>query len=105
MIDTLQALAIARRAAEAEGWAFVEPVKCDLRKSWRGAPMRWDIRTNAGRRGAIARFVIELRELRGHDTEVRPLLETIYLSDRCLVTSFQTVSIWRSSCSNSTGGL
>ena len=62
MIDEAQALAIARHAAEAEGWAFVEPVKCDLRKSWRGVPMRWDIRTNAGRRGAIARFAIDAQD-------------------------------------------
>jgi hypothetical protein len=62
MIEELQALAIARHAAEAEGWAFVEPVKCALRKSWRGVPLRWEIRTNAGRLGAIARFVIDARD-------------------------------------------
>ena len=59
MIDEAQVFAIARRAAE--GWAFVEPVKRELRKSWRGVPMRWEIRTNSGRRGAIARFVIDAR--------------------------------------------
>ena len=59
MIDRAQAIAIARATAEAEHWAFVEPIKCELRKTWRGAPSRWMIRTNAGRHGAIARFVID----------------------------------------------
>src|SRR5271166_2998883 len=38
-------------------------------------------------------------------TELHPSAETLDLSDRALVVSFQTVSSWRSSASNSTGGL
>jgi len=38
-------------------------------------------------------------------TELHPSAETLDLSDRGLVVSFQTLSSWRSSASNSTGGL
>jgi hypothetical protein len=58
MIDEATVVQIAREAAQAEGWAFVEPVECVLRRDWRGRGVRWEIRTNAGRFGAIARFVI-----------------------------------------------
>ena len=37
--------------------------------------------------------------------ELHPSAETLDLSDRGLVVSFQTLSSWRSSASNSTGGL
>ena len=37
--------------------------------------------------------------------ELHPSAETLDLSDRALVVSFQTISSWRSSASNSTGGL
>jgi len=37
--------------------------------------------------------------------ELHPLSETLDLRDRVLVMSFQTVSSWRSSASNSAGGL
>jgi hypothetical protein len=59
MIDEQTATSIARAAAEKEGWAFADPVRCVLRRTWRGAPSRWEIRTNDGRRGSIARFVID----------------------------------------------
>ncbi len=41
----------------------------------------------------------------GIHIELHPSAETLDLSDRALVVSFQTVSSWRSSASNSTGGL
>ena len=41
----------------------------------------------------------------GDTCELHPSAETLDLSDRALVVSFQTVSSWRSSASNSTGGL
>ena len=59
MIDESQAIEVCRQEAEAQGWAFVEPVDCHLRKTWRGAPKHWDVRTNAGHLGAIARFVVD----------------------------------------------
>src|SRR5260370_1194914 len=37
--------------------------------------------------------------------ELHPSAETLDMSDKALVVSFQTVSSWRSSASNSTGGL
>jgi hypothetical protein len=59
MINEAEAIAIARAAADAEGWAFVEPVATTLRRPWFGGGGRWEIRTNARRLGAIARFVID----------------------------------------------
>ena len=41
----------------------------------------------------------------GLSNELHPSAETLDLSDRALVVSFQTVSSWRSSASNSTAGL
>jgi hypothetical protein len=58
MIDEAQAIQIARDAALAEGWGFSEPFECVLRRSWFGKATRWEIRSNAGSRGTIARFVI-----------------------------------------------
>ena len=51
------------------------------------------------------RSVAHDRQKREKSSELHPLAETLDLSDRALVVSFQTVSVWRSSASNSTGGL
>lgn len=59
MIDERQAIELARAAANSEGWAFAEPIACELRKSWTGKPMYWTIRSNAINRGSNARFVID----------------------------------------------
>lgn len=59
LIDQTQAIALARAMADAEGWAFAEPVACELRKSGAGKPMHWTIRTNARGLGTIVRFVID----------------------------------------------
>ena len=44
-------------------------------------------------------------EFAGQPGELHPSGETLDLSDSGLVVSYQTVSVWRSSASNSTGGL
>jgi hypothetical protein len=59
VIDEQAALAIARSAAQAEGWAFPEPVRIVLRKDWLGRAKRWEIQSGAGRRGTAGRFVID----------------------------------------------
>ena len=59
MIDESEAVSLARAAAEKEGWSFVEPVAATFRRPWFGQGGRWEIRTNAVGRGAMARFVID----------------------------------------------
>ncbi|KQW59280.1 hypothetical protein [Variovorax sp. Root411] len=60
MIDEKDAIALARAAAMAAGWAFVEPVQARLRKPWFGkGAARWEINSNAMAFGARARFVID----------------------------------------------
>ncbi len=59
MIDEAAAIAIARATAKQEGWSFVEPVAATLRRVWSGSGGRWEIRTHAMGRGAMARFVID----------------------------------------------
>lgn len=60
MIGPDQAVAVARARAEANRWFFSEPVRCELRRGWFGSESRYEIETNAGRRGTKARFVIEV---------------------------------------------
>ena len=62
MIDERAALAIARAEAAALGWAFVDPVDCALRRTWLGKPRSWTIRSNSGKKGAIARFSIDAND-------------------------------------------
>jgi hypothetical protein len=59
MIDKSAAIALARAAAEKEGWSFVEPVAATLRRAWSGDGGRWEIHSNACVRGTRARFIID----------------------------------------------
>jgi hypothetical protein len=59
MIDRDSALAIARKRAAENGWAFGEPVQVVHRRGWFGRGERFEIETNAGNRGTKARFVID----------------------------------------------
>lgn len=58
MIDSSEAMRIARERAAANGWPFGEPVEVRLRRGWFGGDDRYDVETNAGRRGTKARFTI-----------------------------------------------
>ena len=62
MIDQVEAIAIARLAADKEGWGFAEPVIAHLRRSGSGQLDRWEIWTNGLNRGTKARFVIDARD-------------------------------------------
>jgi hypothetical protein len=59
MIDASTALKIARARADQRGWAFAEPVQVQHRRHWFGSGGRYEVETNAGRRGTKARFVID----------------------------------------------
>jgi len=59
MIDKSAAIALARAAAEREGWSFVEPVAATLRRAWSGEGGRWEIHSNAAVRGTRARFIVD----------------------------------------------
>jgi hypothetical protein len=59
MIEREQAIAIARERAEANGWGFADPVDAVFRRGWFGSASRFQIETNAGRRGTKAIFVID----------------------------------------------
>jgi hypothetical protein len=59
MIDKSDAIALARAAAEKEGWSFIEPTAATLRRAWSGGGGRWEIHTNAAVRGTRARFIID----------------------------------------------
>jgi hypothetical protein len=54
-----QAVAIARRTAEQEGWAWVDPPLATLRKGWSGRSGRWEIFSNARALGAKVRVVLD----------------------------------------------
>ncbi len=58
MISKDDAIEIARQRAAENGWAFVEPLDVVERRSWRGEPLRFEIETNAGKRGTKARFTV-----------------------------------------------
>ncbi len=61
MIDRDQAVEIARKRAAEKKWAFVEPLNVVIRRSWLGAISRFEIETNAGKRGTKVRFVIDAK--------------------------------------------
>lgn len=61
MIEQDQAIEIARDRASEKGWAFVEPLEVVIRRSWFGGISRFEIETNAGKRGTKARFVIDAK--------------------------------------------
>lgn len=54
------AIQIARERAEANGWAFSEPLALVHRRAWFGwGRCRFEIETKAGKRGTKAHFVID----------------------------------------------
>lgn len=60
MIEREAAIEIARARAHANGWSFVEPLEVVVRRRWlSGAALRFEITTNAGKRGTKARFVVD----------------------------------------------
>ena len=59
MIKRDEAIEIARKRAEHNGWAFVEPLGVLHRRGWTGGAGRFEIETNAGKLGSKARFVID----------------------------------------------
>jgi hypothetical protein len=59
MIEQSDAIEIARARALERGWAFAEPVDVVHRRGWLGQSDRFEIETNAGKRGTKARFVID----------------------------------------------
>ncbi len=54
-----EAVDIARRVAEQEGWAWVEPTLADLRRPWFGRGGRWEIFSHRLGLGAKVRVVID----------------------------------------------
>ncbi len=61
MIEQDQAIKIARERAATNGWAFAEPLEVVIRRGWLGGINRYEIVTNAGKRGTKARFVIDAK--------------------------------------------
>jgi anaerobic selenocysteine-containing dehydrogenase len=59
MIDRETAIEIARKHAAERGWGFGEPVEVISRRGWFGGAVRYEIKTNAGKRGTNGRFVID----------------------------------------------
>lgn len=60
MIDRVTAVEIARTRAAQNGWAFTEPLDIVERRPWFGRSItRFEIQTNAGKRGTKARFTID----------------------------------------------
>jgi hypothetical protein len=59
MIEQNQAIEIARDRASEKGWAFAEPLAVVIRRGWLGGVSRFEIETNADKRGTKARFVID----------------------------------------------
>lgn len=71
MIESVEAIAVARARAEARKWSWREPVSCELRRGWFGSNGRYEIWTNAGMLGTKARFTI--------DAETGAILEEGYI--------------------------
>lgn len=61
MIERADAIEIARKRAAEKDWAFAEPLEVVIRRGWLGGVIRFEIETNAGKRGTKARFVIDAR--------------------------------------------
>ena len=59
MIEGTEAVEIARARATEKGWAFAEPVAVVHRRGWLGQADRFEIETNAGKRGTKARFTVD----------------------------------------------
>lgn len=59
MIDREEALAIARRRADANGWGIVEPLVVTERRGWNGTIRHFDVVSDPARRGTKVRFRIE----------------------------------------------
>lgn len=61
MIERAAAIDIARKRASEKGWAFAEPIDAVTRRGWFGGVVRFEIETNAGKRGTKARFVVDAK--------------------------------------------
>ena len=59
MIERAAAIEIARSLAAEKGWGFAEPIEVVHRRGWFGQADRFEIKTNAGKLGTKARFVID----------------------------------------------
>ena len=59
MLNEKDAVDLARRSAQQLGWAWVEPARATLRRPWFGKGGTWEVCSNAGRLGAMARIVID----------------------------------------------
>jgi hypothetical protein len=71
-VTEVEAISIARAAAEQEGWAWVEPALATFRQRWFGKGGKWEIFSNAKGLGAKARVVV--------DAETGAVLEKGYVS-------------------------
>jgi hypothetical protein len=58
MIGKDEAVALAQEAAQAAGWAWVDPVDISWRSNWFGKRGKWEILTNAKGLGAKIRIVV-----------------------------------------------
>lgn len=61
MIERTAAIDIARKRALEKGWAFAEPLEVVTRRGWFGGIIRFEVETNAGKRGTKARFVVDAK--------------------------------------------
>lgn len=67
-----EAVEIARRVAEQEGWAWVEPAEAILRKSWLGRDPRWEV--SSCWLGGMVRLIIDDETGRVLEKDYRHLL-------------------------------
>lgn len=56
-----QAIERAQEVAREEGWAWADPARATLRKSWLGRRHWWIIHSSTQARGAMARVVLDAR--------------------------------------------
>lgn len=54
-----EAIEIAKKVAETEGWGWIEPVSAHCRRRWFFGRRVWFIWSNAGSRGTIVRVKID----------------------------------------------
>ncbi len=59
MISEEEAVRLAKRLAQQEGWAWVDPANAILRRRWFGRGGRWEIFSNAHALGAKIRVVLD----------------------------------------------